>query len=179
MNAPGVDAEKTERLLRYWIENQARVYRYVYSLVPNETDAKDVLQSTCILMWRKATDLDLDRPFLPLAFAFALNAVRQHRKSNRRWAARLDDSLIETIAEERGNADPEFDIRRQALDTCVGRLPAADRALLDAYYRDRVPVAELAVRLRKKLFTVYKTLHRIRRLLCECVDTRLAQESAK
>jgi RNA polymerase sigma-70 factor (ECF subfamily) len=165
-----------ETLLRLWVRNQADVYRYVFALLPNAADAQDVLQATCVALWRKAEQLDLSRPFLPLAFRFALLEVRKHRDKNRRWAEFLDDSMLEKIARQREETHDLLEARRQALDGCVAKLGPADRALLDQHYQRRMTVPEIAEATGRNIHTLYKALQRIRRQLLACINAALEAE---
>ncbi|MBA4066139.1 MAG: hypothetical protein C0501_20960 [Isosphaera sp.] len=165
-----------ERILRLWVRNQADVYRYVFALLPNPTDAQEVLQAACVALWRKAADLDLDRPFLPVAFRFALLEVRKHREKNRRWASFLGDEALEQVAAERSDAHDLLELRRQALDGCVGQLPPADRDLIDRHYRRGQTVPQIAEETGRNPHTLYKALQRVRRMLFDCVTARAPAE---
>jgi RNA polymerase sigma-70 factor (ECF subfamily) len=165
-----------ETLLRLWVRNQADVYRYVFALLPNAADAQDVLQATCVALWRKAEQLDLSRPFLPLAFRFALLEVRKHRDNNRRWAEFLDDSMLEKIARQREETHDLLEARRQALDGCMAKLGPTDRALLDQHYQRRMTVPEIAEATGRNIHTLYKALQRIRRQLLACINATLEAE---
>jgi RNA polymerase sigma-70 factor (ECF subfamily) len=169
---------KAERLLRLWVRNQADVYRYIFALLPRAGDAQDVLQTTCVALWRKAGELDLERPFLPLAFRFAVLEVRKHREKDRRWSGFLDDSALETVASEREAAHETLELRRQALEVCLSRLGPSDRDLVDRHYNRRLTVPEIARSTGRNTHTLYKALQRVRRMLIDCVTTRAAAEGA-
>lgn len=159
-----------EVLLRLWVRNQADVYRYVFALLPHAADAQDVLQATCVALWRKAEQLDLSRPFLPLAFRFALLEVRKHRDKNRRWVEFLDDGALEKIAQEREETHELLEVRRQALDGCLAKLGSADRDLVDKHYQRHMTVPEIAEATGRNIHTLYKALQRIRRQLLACIQ---------
>jgi RNA polymerase sigma-70 factor (ECF subfamily) len=165
-----------ERLLRLWVRNQGDVYRYIFALLPNSHEAQEVLQATCVALWRKAGQVDLDRPFLPLAFRFALLEVRKHRDRNRRWTGIVGDEALESLAQERETASDLLELRRQALEGCLAKLPAADRDLIDRHYRRGMTVPQIAELTGRNIHTLYKTMQRIRRQLLSCIDARLAAE---
>jgi len=50
--------------------NYDHLRRYVYTLLPNEEDTKDVLQEVCVSISRKFGEYDRTRPFLPWACGF-------------------------------------------------------------------------------------------------------------
>jgi len=166
----------SEVLLRLWVRNQADVYRYIFALLPNAADAQDVLQATCVALWRKASQLDLNRPFLPLAFRFALLEVRKNRDKNRRWAGFLDDSALKNLARQREETHDLLEARRQALDGCVAKLGPTDRDLVERHYQRLLTVPEIADATGRNIHTLYKALQRIRRQLLACVNANLEAE---
>lgn len=170
------DADKAEQILRLWVRNQADVYRYIYAVLPNAVDAQEVLQATCVALWKKAAELDLDRPFLPLAFRFAILEVRKHRERNHRWQNFLRDDALETLAEQRQLEAPLLEVRRQALAGCVAALPPKDRDLIERHYYRQSTVPEVAAATGQNIHTLYKALQRIRRQLLRCVAGQLAAE---
>jgi RNA polymerase sigma-70 factor (ECF subfamily) len=175
-NADAGANANVERLLRLWVRDQADVYRYVFAMLPDPAAAAEVVQSTCVALWRKAAELDLERPFLPLAFRFALMEVRKHRDANRRWAGFLDDSALESLAERRAAEHDRLELRRQALDGCLAKLPSADADLVERHYRRRMTVPEIAESTGRNIHTLYKALQRVRRQLMDCISHRLASE---
>ena len=167
---------KADHLLRLWVRNQADVYRYIFALLPHTADAQDVLQATCVALWHKAGELDLDRPFLPLAFRFALLEVRKHREKNRRWASFLDDSALEVLARGREEAHELMELRRQALDGCLRKLGPAESELIERHYWRGMTVPKIAEATGQNMHTLYKALQRIRRQLLDCINGRLRAE---
>jgi RNA polymerase sigma-70 factor (ECF subfamily) len=169
---------KADHLLRLWVRNQADVYRYIFALLPHVADAQDVLQATCVALWHKAGELDLNRPFLPLAFRFALLEVRKHREKNRRWVNFLDDAALELLARGREEAHELLELRRQALDSCLRKLGPAESQLIERHYWRRMKVPEIAEATGQNIHTLYKALQRIRRQLLDCINGALRTEGA-
>lgn len=165
-----------EQLLRLWVRNQADVYRYIFALLPNPTDAQEVLQATCVSLWRKADSLDVTRSFLPLAFRFALLEVRKYREKNRRWNSFLRDDALERVAADRENRHAELELRRQSLDHCLGKLPPLDRDLIERHYTRQQTVPVIAEQTGRNIHTLYKSLQDVRRALLACITARTASE---
>jgi RNA polymerase sigma-70 factor (ECF subfamily) len=177
MNRAMAEVEsKADHLLRLWVRNQADVYRYIFALLPHAADAQDVLQATCVALWHKAAELDLDRPFLPLAFRFALLEVRKSREKNRRWTNFLDDAALESLAQGREEAHELLELRRQALDSCLRKLGPAEGELIERHYWRRMTVPEIAEATGQNIHTLYKALQRIRRQLLDCINGTLWAE---
>src|SRR5262249_58251066 len=169
---------KADHLLRLWVRNQADVYRYIFALLPHAADAQDVLQATCVALWHKAAELDLDRPFLPLAFRFALLEVRKHRERNRRWAKFLDDSALESLARGREEAHELMELRRQALDGCLRKLGPAQSELIERHYWRRMTVPKIAEATGPHIRTLYNALRGLPRQLLDCINGTVGVEGA-
>src|SRR5678816_4154807 len=63
-----------------------------------------------------------------------------------------------------------------ALAACLSKLPEHSRALVRMIYDERINCAEAAKRLQQKAGAVRVTIHRIRRALQSCVQSRLAEK---
>jgi RNA polymerase sigma-70 factor, ECF subfamily len=64
--------------------------------------------------------------------------------------------------------------RLAALARCLQRLDSPQRRLLDAYYRDARPIAELASESRRSVDAVHMVLVRLRAALKRCILERTA-----
>jgi RNA polymerase sigma-70 factor (ECF subfamily) len=104
--------------------------------------------------------------------------VRKHRDRNRRWAGMLSDEALEAVARDRETTADLLELRRQALDRCLAKLPASDRDLIDRHYHRGMTVPQIAEATGRNIHTLYKSLQRIRRQLLTCIDSRLATEES-
>jgi RNA polymerase sigma-70 factor (ECF subfamily) len=66
----------------------------------------------------------------------------------------------------------------EAMQDCLGQLPAYQRQLLDWRYHDAVPADEMARRLERSVAWIRTMLFRIRQQLRDCIEAKLAQEAA-
>lgn len=171
-----MDGAQTEHFLRLLARHQEQLFRYLYSLLLNEEDSKDVLQETYIALCRKFADYDETKPFLPWAYRFAYLEVLKHRERNKRKARCLSDEVIESLAHEREAYSEDLAARLKALDTCLEKLPEADRRLIQHRYHQKTKVDELARELGSSHRTLFRNLDRIRRLLFDCITRRVAEE---
>jgi len=101
------DAEQFVRLLA---RHDREVYRYVLTLLPDRTEADDVLQETAAALWEKFGEYDPDKPFYPWACRFAFFEVLKHRR-------RVGRSRLRFSEEDR--------IRRNLMK-CINRSLAAE-----------------------------------------------------
>jgi RNA polymerase sigma-70 factor (ECF subfamily) len=169
-----VDAARTELLVRLLSRHQDGLFRYIYSLLPHEEDARDVLQETSVALYRKFGEYDAGKPFLAWAYRFAYLEVLKQRERNHRATRLLKLDLVEQLAREREAYEPVLQARLQALDQCLEKLPPADRDLIQQRYQNKLRAEELVQRGQTSRRTLFRKLDRIRRLLHECINRQLA-----
>lgn len=167
-----------QRFLSLFLRSEREIFRYVAALVPNVTDADDIVQQTALALWEKFDAYDPALPFTPWACRFALNKARQWIERRQRWQALLDRGLAEELAQRRQELQPEFELRLKHLESCLEKLPPGQRSLLDAYYHERTPVEALAKRSGKTVPATYKMLQRVRQALQACVESHGKPEAA-
>jgi len=168
--------KQAEQIVRLLSAHQEQLYRYVFALLPNEQDAKDVVQEASVALCRKFDQYDPDRPFLPWAFRFAYLEVLRFRQQNRREAVSLSDDVIEALARQRSEQTDLLDARLRALEDCLRQLPAADGELVRGRYHAGLSIEQLAAQLEMSHRTLFRNLERVRRLLFDCITRRLASE---
>ena len=118
------DPSKTELLVRLLIRHQDDLFRYIFSLLPHQEDARDALQETSVALYRKFADYDPAKPFLAWAYGFAYLEVLKQRERNSRSGRLLRDDLVELLARERQEQEEELHSRLKGLSqTLVGRFP--------------------------------------------------------
>lgn len=165
-----------ERVVRLVAGHHETLYRYVFSLVPNEPDARDILQETCVALLRRAEQYDPEQPFLAWAYRFAYFEVLNHRKRQARAPLCFDPDVLELLAREREAAEDQLHARLQALDHCLEALQEKDRRLIRARYHDKIVMAEAACQLEMSRRTLFRNLDRIRLVLMDCINRRLDVE---
>jgi RNA polymerase sigma-70 factor (ECF subfamily) len=167
-----------ELFLSLFLRSEREIFRYVAALVPNMTDAEDIVQQTAMALWQKFDDYDRAQPFTPWACRFALNKTRQWIERRQRWQALLEKGLAEELAHRREELQPEFEQRLSRLEACVRRLPQAQRVLVEGYYYERASVEQLAERSGRTAAATYKMLQRIRHSLQMSMENQASLETA-
>jgi RNA polymerase sigma-70 factor (ECF subfamily) len=158
------------------IANQPRIYAYIVSLLPNRTDAEEVFQETCVVLWAKWKEFDLNTNFLAWACQIALNKTFNFRKRQARSRLIFGDEFLQTVSDQRLASIEHTEARSTALAGCIEKLKSRDRDLLDRWYQKRGTTKELAAQLGRPLDTVYKAMKRIRQALFDCVTQNLAEK---
>ncbi len=169
-------AAAQQRFLSLFLRSEREIYRYVAALVPNATDAQDIVQQAALALWEKFDAYDPGQPFTPWACRFALNKARQWIERRQRWQALLDRGLAEELVQRRQELQPELERRLKHLETCLGHLPAEHRSLVEGYYYQSSGVESLAERSGRTVAATYKMLQRVRHALQLCVESRSLPE---
>jgi RNA polymerase sigma-70 factor (ECF subfamily) len=169
-----VDVGRTELLVRLLSKHQDDLFRYIFALLPHEEDAKDVLQETCVALYRKFEDYDAGKPFLAWAFGFAFLEILKQRDRSRRGLRYLSQGIMERLASDRASEEPLLAARLAALDECLKKLGPADRELVRLRYQAKSSTDELVSHFGPSRRTLFRNLGRIRRLLFDCVTRRVA-----
>jgi RNA polymerase sigma-70 factor (ECF subfamily) len=177
---PGTDPppDKNKLFLRQFLQNERRLRAYILTLLPNRTDADDVLQETSLTMWDKFDPAAPPTEFLAWARRVAYHKVLDFYKRSQRAQARLSQIFLTRLAE--AAADPagtlRLDDRREALAGCVEKLPPQDRELLTRRFADGATTQSASEQLGRSVDAVYKALARLRESLFRCVENTLARE---
>jgi len=167
-----------QRFLSLFLRSEREVFRYVAVLVPNITDAEDIVQQTALALWEKFDSYDPSQPFTPWACRFALNKARQWIERRQRWQVLLEHGLAEELAQRRQELQPEFEVRLKLLESCLGKLPEGQRSLVEGYYYERASIVTLAQRSGRSEAATYKILQRIRYALQVCMEDQAKPEVA-
>ncbi|HEY6227283.1 MAG TPA: sigma-70 family RNA polymerase sigma factor [Verrucomicrobiae bacterium] len=159
-----------QRFLSLFLRSEREIFRYVAALVPNVSDAEDIVQQTAIALWEKFDAYDAAQPFTPWACRFALNKARQWIERKQRWQALLENGLAEELIQRREALKPEIEIRLKHLENCLGKLPKDQRELVEGYYYHRTGIEPLSETSGRTVQATYKALQRIRQSLLICVN---------
>jgi RNA polymerase sigma-70 factor, ECF subfamily len=167
-----------QQFLSLFLRSEREIFRYVAVLVPNVTDAEDIVQQTAISLWEKFEAYDPAQPFTPWACRFALNKARQWIERRQRWQELLESGLAEELARRREELRPELECRLKHLEGCLRKLPEEQRSLVEAYYYERAEIETLSERSGRTVAATYKALQRIRQALLICVERSANPEGA-
>ena len=161
-----------ERFARLLIEHEPAMLRYVLVVIPNRSDARDILQECAAALWRRFPDYDSERPFVAWALGFVRMEIRRFlRKSQRR--TQLTRKAAEELIRDEKQQTTELDERENYLKLCIEKLSEAHRELLDGYYYKEYPVSELSQRTGRSVDAAYKMLQRIRLALHRCIEAQM------
>ena len=159
-----------QRFLSLFLRSEREIFRYVSALVPNVSDADDIVQQTAIALWEKFDAYDPEKPFTPWACRFALNKVKQWMDRRKKWQILLANGLAEELAVRREKLQPKLENRLRRLEGCLEKLPDDQRSIVEGYYYHRDDIENLAEKSGRTVAATYKMLQRIRKNLQLCIE---------
>ena len=171
-----IDARREEQFMQLFLKNQRRIYAFILTLVPNWTDADDLLQESSAVLWRRFGDFEPGTDFVAWALKIARFQVLNYWKKQRRDRARFSDQTLEALADQLVLLGEVANERRNALEACLTKLPPRDRQLVELRYQPGATTQTVAERVGRSLQAVYKALNRIHDQLLLCVRRTLASE---
>jgi RNA polymerase sigma-70 factor (ECF subfamily) len=170
--------EKSKRFLRLFLQNERRLYAYIFTLMPNRADAEDVLQEASLVMWDKFDDEHPPADFAAwgcrIAYFKVLDFCKKRQRSRVVFSQVMLERLSETAVEQAGAL--QLDERREALTVCIEKLRPRDRELLAHRFADGGSIQSAAALDGRSIDAVYKALAKIRQILFDCVTRTLATE---
>jgi len=167
-------AEASEKFVRLLTAAQASIYAYILSLLPDREAARDILQETNVVLWRKHAQYRAGTNFTAWAFNIARHKVLSHRRDTARDRHLFDDALFDRLADR---ADADADLAApliRALEECVDELPPRQSELVRERYAVGGSVQTIAKSRGQSAGAVSVTLSRIRKALAECMDRKIA-----
>ena len=170
---PDSPPQHAETLVLLLTQHQESLFRYIFSLVPCEADARDVLQETSLSLYRKSDQYDAARPFLPWAYRFAYMQVQKHREKSARSPLLFSEDVMDLLANERSHLEGHLDERLRLLDGCLQKLSAQDKELVTSRYAQRQSAAVMMQRFGMSRRTLFRNLESLRARLHDCVTRHL------
>jgi RNA polymerase sigma-70 factor (ECF subfamily) len=155
---------------------QNRLFGYLVSLLGNVHDARDVLQETNLVMWRRMDTFTPGTDFGAWARKCAYFQAMAFFRDRKRGPSLLEQEVLELIAaEQEEHPGPGESEHKLALRDCLARLDDGQRMLMKRRYQDQVQVQKLAAEHGKSESAMKMTLLRIRELLHVCITAKLKE----
>ncbi len=168
--------EHSEQFVQQLTRCQRPLYAFILSLLPNPEAANDVLQDVNMVMWRKASEFTLGTNFIAWSCAIARREVLAYLRRTRNPSLVFSEALLDQLAAQAEPFAAETDRRVLALEQCLARLSARQRALIAERYTADSSLEVMAQQRDTSASAVAVLLHRARRTLRECIERRLAAE---
>ena len=162
-----------EHFVRELTRGQNGVFGYILSLVGDPDTARDILQDTNVVLWRKSGEFKAGSNFMPWALGVARLEVLAFRRDHQRDRHVFDAQLLEQLADEYAATSDDPDVRQRAFEDCLKELPPRQRELLSARYAPGGSVQEMAERRGQSAGALSVTLSRIRKALANCIKAKV------
>jgi RNA polymerase sigma-70 factor, ECF subfamily len=147
---------------------QHRLFGLVLMMVREPAGAEEVTQDAFVRAYRHIGQYDRERPFYPwlaaIASRLAQNWLRQRHRHVQREGTPLEGAS-EPAAHTNALNELITDERSRDLWQAVAALPSGERTAVILYYRDDVPVRDIAIALGVTTGTIKTLLFRARRHL--------------
>ena len=166
------------RFITLFAQSQSALFSYILSLLPNWTEAEDVLQQTSLVLWEKFDSFDPEsdkEDFTRWACQIAKYHVLNRLKKLSRDRHVFSDALVDLLAEEGIEDITLLDAKRRALGSCLDGLQTRHRQLIQARYSGLWSIKDLAQTWGCTPNSLYRRLNRLRRLLFQCIQQVLAE----
>lgn len=151
----------------------SQMLAYIDSLLLNRSDAEDLFQETCIVLWQKFDEFSRGTNFLAWALRIADYKVMNFQQKQARRVA-FTDSLRDALMAEVASREAEAtSASLQALSGCMERLTRDDRRMVTLCYAEGESVRQLADAMGRSPQSVHHSLRRIRNWLLECIHREL------
>ncbi|MDR3406748.1 MAG: sigma-70 family RNA polymerase sigma factor [Chthoniobacter sp.] len=173
---PDLNDQHHDQFLRLYAAHEPAVRTFVRSLLPSLGDVSEVMQEVAVVLWQKFAEFDATRDFRKWAFGVARFEALAYLRDKVRDRHVFNDELVGRLADEAAEAEPRHGAQREALETCLQKLPEMQRALVLAAYAKGTRMDELATQRGQTPMSLYKLLQRIRQVLLECVQRTIARE---
>ena len=167
-----------QRFLRTFTAHEPAIRAFVRRLVPSRADADDVMQEAAVVLWEKFGEFEPGGDFRAWAFSIARFKVLSWLRDKRRDRLVLSDEVVAMVADETSRDEPRLARQREALERCAQQLAPDQRDLLFSAYQPESQIQEVAASSGRSVAGFYQWLHRMRRLLLDCVRRELKREAA-
>jgi RNA polymerase sigma-70 factor, ECF subfamily len=150
---------------------QSVVFAVSMSALRDRDAAMDVLGEVMLAVWRQAGTFQGRSTARTWILGIAIHKIRDQQRRNARFV------VVDGDAEDREDpAAPECEPRmvseREALQTCLGRLSAAQREVLHLAFHEDMSSVEIGEALAVPAGTVRSRLHYATRVLRRCLEKR-------
>ena len=165
--------QRHAEFLRLFTAHEQAIRAHVRRLVPLRSDTDDVMQEIVVVLWNKFAEFRRDAEFRPWAFGVAKYEILAWQRDKARDRAILSGALVEVLAQESARDDGRLGRQRELLAGCIARLDRAQRELLLAAYEPAVRIQDVAARSGRTVGGFYQWIHRMKRILLDCIRGEL------
>ena len=166
-------AHERARLAADWEQARTAVFAQLLAGIGSFHDAEDVLQEVAISVAKNYGTYDPERPFIAWALGIARNHMLMYFRRYHRDRLVFNEHMMTTIGQHlESMAEEPADNRREHLHECLKQLDERRRRLVEMRYSSGLSVIQIADTLGKSVTAIKGSLHRVRKVLENCVRHR-------
>ena len=118
------------------------MYAFILSLLPNRSDAEDVLQETNLILCQKSKEYDPERAFVLGIQYCQVSSTQSHLTKKKRSKVYFSNELVETLASE--EFDAYHQLTQRALQICYELLPDFMREISRLRFKEDLSMKEIS-----------------------------------
>lgn len=169
-------SDSYEIFVQLLVRHERGLRAFVRTLLPEAHHADEVVQETCLVLWRKFADFEPHSSFLNWACTVARFEVLKYRRKLARDRHVFHVDLLAVLADEALDETGQRATEHRALDQCLEKLAPRQRELIQSCYAQGATIKQVAEHLGRSATALYKALNRIRLLLLDCIKVTVARE---
>jgi RNA polymerase sigma-70 factor, ECF subfamily len=173
---PG-DAGRMEEFLRLSMPAQRRLLAFILTLVPNHTDADDLLQETTMVMWRRFSEYRPGTDFIAWGITIARYKVLNYRKKYAMSHVQFSDEVLDVLQAEAPEMLDNMDSRTEAIRKCLRNLDEKDMNLIKLRYGKGLTFKDISGHIGRSAQSIHKSLARVHNALIFCIRRVVATEN--
>ena len=135
------------------------------------------MQEVTLVLWKKFEQFREGSDFRCWALGVARYEVLAWLRDKGRDRLVLAGDVAEMIAEETANEIVKLEQERLALQSCLEKLAPQQRDLLLESYGSQLRIQEIAQNSGRSIAGFYQWLHRMRRILLECIRKEVSRST--
>ncbi|TWT94123.1 RNA polymerase sigma factor [Botrimarina colliarenosi] len=170
-----MDDTRHDEFLRLYSQHSRRLFDFISMLVFCTSDADDIFQNVCVVLWKKFDSYDPDGSFYAWACKIAYLEVLHARRKSKKLRIFSEEVLLGFADDMVARAD-DLDARQHALEHCLAKLRPNDKELVRERYHLRKLPKEIAAAQGASVHSIYRALVRVHDALRGCVESTLAKE---
>ena len=167
-------SEEKASFVNLLMANYYRIHAFVLSLVPNDSDADDILQDAAALMWEKFNTFQPGTNFVSWAITIAKFQILKYQKQRKRSRLMLSDKVYDLLCSENEKIQEQSNERFRALRECLKKLPDRDQKFIQMRYSEGATAKTVAQQIGTSIDAVYRNGSRLNDMLLRCIRRALA-----
>ncbi|WP_339735327.1 sigma-70 family RNA polymerase sigma factor [uncultured Gimesia sp.] len=168
-----VATDRTTEFIVLFSKHSQRIYRFIRSLVDNRTDAEEIYQNTCTVLWSKFDLFETGSNFWAWSCQIVRYEVLNYRRRQNLERNIFSNEFYNRVAEQAMVTVDELDQQQAALSVCYELLSERQKEVLEKIYEPDANTKSVADALKRSPNAIYKTLRRAHELLFSCIQRRL------